>query len=190
MPFTSLFATVLLSVTAPAEFDLTCFYASRAEESGLERAEHCARQDPDRLVIASAVMADLAFDEHGLAPLATANAWRWVNRAGHSVPVLTYDNGADDFVEGLTRGPDAQGNIVFYDRNLDPVIRTPYRWAEPFEQGVTLVCADCVPERVAGGEHMTMVGKQWAAIGRDGRLVTPWLASRGAAEEALGARRR
>lgn len=190
MPFTSLLATVLLSVGAPAEFDLTCFYASRAAQSGLERAEHCARQDPDRLVIATAVMADLAFDEHGLAPLATAGGWRWVRKDSHSVPVLTYDNGADDFVEGLTRGRDAKGNITFYDRKLDPVLRTPYRWAEPFERDVTLVCLDCVPVPVAGGEHMTMVGKQWAGIGRDGRLVTPWRDSRGAAEEALGDRRR
>jgi hypothetical protein len=114
----------------------------------------------------------LSFDKDGIAAVWIAAVKRFhnVGRDGRMVPVVTYDNGPDYFVEGLARTP-ANGKVGFIDRTLRVVIPARYDMAFPFEHGRAAVCNGCVPKR--HGEHAFMEGGLWGMIDRDGREIVP-----------------
>lgn len=186
----ALFASLLLSATPPTGYPLPCMYPDRFEQGAMEHAAHCAREEGEALVLAPAVRERLDFGTEALAPVAAGRGWHWVRPDGASAAVLTYDNGADDFIEGRTRGRGPDGLMRYYDSRLDLVLQTPYRWAEPYDHGRAIVCDDCRTERVDGGEHSIQVGTRWSAIDRDGRRLLPWQTSRLAVQAALDAQRR
>lgn len=157
---------------AAATFSLSCMYADQGEGGGLEAAEHCARLEGDTLVLSPKLLERMDFSGDGLSPLFTNRSWHWVRRDGHAVPVVTYDNMADDFVDGLARGP-WQGGMAYYDTQLKRVITTPYDWVDRFEGGLAQVCKGCRRQTTPDGEHWFMTGGEWGAIDRQGRLVQP-----------------
>lgn len=168
------------AASTPA-FDLPCLYADRGEGGGLEAADACARRDGDTLVIRPGMLARMDFGEgglppSGLSPLFTDRSWHWVRRDGYAVPVVTFDNMADDFVEGLARGP-WRGGMAYYDTQLNRVLALPYDWVDRFENGVARVCKGCWRQTTPDGEHGFMTGGQWGAIDRQGRLAQPLAAA-------------
>ncbi len=170
MLIAALLASLALSSGNPVEYDLPCFFADKEAGGTLEHVEHCARATNDAVEFRPAVMARMDFGDDGLSP-ATANGfWHWVRPDGRAVAVLTYDNGADDFQEGFTRGPWA-GGMAFYDKQLNRVLATPFDWVARFEGGVAAVCKGCRIERTRDGEHSFVTGGEWGAIDRQGRLV-------------------
>ena len=96
--------------------------------------------------------------------------FHYVGRDGRMVPVITYDNGPDDFVEGRARTP-VDGRIGYIDRTLRVVIPARYDMGFPFEHGRAVVCRGCVAKRQ--GEHAFMEGGLWGMIDRDGREIVP-----------------
>lgn len=88
------------------------------------------------------------------------------------LPVLTYDNGPDYFVEGLTRAR-IGGKIGYYDQHLRQVIAPRYDWGSPFEHGRAEVCNGCKPVPTDADGHTVMVGGTWATIDRHGNEVVP-----------------
>ncbi len=165
----------LAPVPAPAPaaaFDLKCLHARQGTGGELEFAPHCARREAGRLRFNPAVLRQMAFDADGLSAVAV-DGWSWVRADGVSAPVITFDNGPDEFVAGLVRGRQADGAMVYYDKRLDVALATPYTWVEPFIGGLAAVCARCRFEPDASGEHLAAVGGQWGAIDRGGRLVLP-----------------
>lgn len=86
--------------------------------------------------------------------------------------MLTFDNGPDDFAEGLARTT-RSGKIGFIDRQLSEVIAPSWDFAFPFEDGVAVVCQGCRPHPVGDGEHSEVRGGSWGTIDRSGAIVVP-----------------
>lgn len=81
-----------------------------------------------------------------------------------------YDNGPDYLVEGRRRYID--GDLVgFLDECLRVAVPARFTFAEPFWNGLALVCIGCVV--APGGEHRRMVGGQWGAVDRHGQARIP-----------------
>jgi hypothetical protein len=120
----------------------------------------------------------LRFDPHNLAAVALlvqedAGAVRWfyVRRDGGMAPVMMYDNGPEDFPDGLARSP-VGGKIGYIDRNLKLVIPAIYDGAYPFENGIAVVCRDCT--LVSGGGHSWYERGVWGCIDRSGNELAPF----------------
>lgn len=110
-----------------------------------------------------------AFSAECIAAVADTNGWAYIDREGRVlVRSHVVDNGPDPFREDRARFV-RNGKLGFIDRSARVVIDADYAYAEPFERGHALICADC--EAVSDGEHTTMAGKKWGAIDMEGRIV-------------------
>ncbi len=170
MLITALLTMLALASGKAAAFDLSCVYPDKNDQGVFDNAEHCAREESGGIVFNPEYLRRMQFGDDRLAPASVAGNWRWVRPDGHSVPVITYDNGPDDFEEGLARGRRPDG-MAYYDRQLNLALATQYAWAEPFSGGLAAVCSRCVI--VPEGEHSRVVGGDWGAIDRKGALVLP-----------------
>lgn len=160
---------LLASLVTPTA-DLPCTYLSKSQQE-LHQVQACASLKNGQPVLDSAVLSDLLFDaaEDGLAQVHVNKVWHWVRPDGDMRAVLTFDNGADPFSEGLTRGPGTKG-VAYYDRRLQQALDLPYAWGMPFQDGYALVCADCEAS-MATGEHRELAGQTWGVIDRAGKEV-------------------
>lgn len=172
MLIAALLSSLALASGNATDYDLPCFYADKESGGSLEHVEHCARATGETVAFRPAVLARMDFAGDGLSPATANGSWHWVRPDGRAVAVVTFDNGADDFVEGLTRGPWA-GGMAYYDLALNRVLTTPYDWVDRYGGGLAVVCKGCRLERTPDGEHSYVVGGQWGAIDRQGRLVLP-----------------
>ena len=160
------------SPNSSSPYDLQCLYAARQDGGMLEPADQCARVEDDTVVFAADVLGRMDFNEDGLSPVFTHGSWRWVRPDGKSVAVVTFDNFADDFDGGLTRGP-WSGGMAYYDTQLNRVLATPYEWVDRYSGGLAVVCEGCRKAVTPDGEHSFMTGGQWGAIDRQGELALP-----------------
>jgi hypothetical protein len=150
---------------------LACTYVAKAPGAELESHPGCARRVEERLVFSAQTLRALSYDQHRLAEVMVEDSgWHYLKPDGASLPVVTYDNGADAFSEGLVRAP-AGGKIAYFDRAFRQVIAPRYEWGSPFENGRALVCLGCKEER--RGEHSWMTGGTWGYIDRSGKEVVP-----------------
>lgn len=156
---------------APGGYPLTCVYEPTNSDEGTTSYTRCARREADGLHIAPVHLARMSFDRLGLAEAAVEDAgWAWIARDGRALPTLTFDNGADPFQHGLTRGREG-GHVVYYDRRFRRVLATPYDWASPFDRrGHAAVCVGCASD---GSEMGFIVGGRWGEIDRTGRVLIP-----------------
>jgi hypothetical protein len=97
--------------------------------------------------------------------------WYYVTPTGRTAPVLTYDNGADYFAEGLARTI-LKGKVGFIDPELAAVIPPTWDFAFPFSGGVAVVCNGCRRYPV-DDEHWELRGGVWGYIERSGAVVVP-----------------
>lgn len=113
----------------------------------------------------------IEFSARGIAAVVDAEGWAYIDRTG-AVRVRPHvvDNGPDAFSEGLARFVE-DGKLGFIDEQARIVISADFAYAEPFKDGYALVCQDCRP--VSDGEHTRMVGAQWGAIDKAGRIAVP-----------------
>ena len=169
---TLLFSLLAAAPGGGATFDLPCHYAQKDAGGMIESAEHCARVEGDGLVFQPDILRVMDFNADGLSPVFAHRSWHWVRPDGKSVPVLTYDNFADDFEAGLTRGP-WSGGMAYYDTDLNRVLTTPFEWVDRYSGGLAVVCEGCRKTFTPDGEHSFMSGGEWGAIDRQGRLVLP-----------------
>jgi hypothetical protein len=134
----------------------------------------CTRVDASgQWRVKAADLRALRFDRHGAAAvwMEGLQAFYYVARDGHMVPVVAYDNGPDAFVEGRAR-TQVDGKIGYVDRKLKVVIPPRYDWGFPFEHGRAVVCSGCAP-KPDGGEHQLVEGGMWGAVDRNGREIVP-----------------
>jgi hypothetical protein len=158
---------------------LDCFYAARPTarnpnpEIGLHR--NCAAVNGDGSVrILAPHLRALDF-ANGLAALnVKGRGWFYVRHNGRTLEVLTNDNGADDFVEGLVRGR-RHGKVAFFDRSFRMVVPPTYDFAWPFENGFAMVCSGCKEKPAASDpdHHVLVDGGLWGYIDHDGRRIIP-----------------
>lgn len=114
-------------------------------------------------------LARQAYDRHGVASL-FVDRWYYVRRDGRSAPVMTFDNGPDDFADGLARSP-LRGKVGFIDQRLRLVIPRRYDGAYPFTHGRAVICIGCRVE--SAGENETLLRGRWGQIDRQGKIITP-----------------
>lgn len=133
-------------------------------------------------------LAALDFDARGLATTWIDGSWSYVKPDGTLLAVVTWDNGPDDFSEGLVRTV-VGGKIAYADEGLEVVVAPRFDWGWPFSNGLALVCLGCRLHQASGDEHTEVIGGTWGYIDRRGDLVVPLQPSRQAAVAERGARR-
>ncbi len=117
------------------------------------------------------------FSKYGLAQVwSDGRIWSRINVFGEIVnEAYFFDNGADYYVAGLTRIVENE-KIGFADMHGQIVITPRFDWASPFayDAPIAIVCEGCksVPVNETG-EYHEIVGGQWGAIDRSGKVVVP-----------------
>ena len=157
---------------------LECTYVARETERNptpLDQ-EHqprgpCATLESDGSVTVHADhLKDLYFADD-LAAILVPAGWFYATSTGRTAPVLTYDNGADYFEEGLARTIRG-GKVGFIDRELTEVIPPTWDFAFPFVDGLAVVCEGC-SSRSVDDEHSEVRGGVWGYVNRSGEVVVP-----------------
>jgi len=96
------------------------------------------------------------------------HAFYYIRKDGKAMKTLTYENGADPFVEGLARTK-IDGKIGFFNTNLDIVLKPIYDFAFPFYKGIAEICTGCKEEKE--GEYSMLKGGRWQEINREGLVI-------------------
>jgi len=86
--------------------------------------------------------------------------------------MVTYDNGPDYWVEGLSRYTNAAGLIGYLDITGREVITAGFEYAEPFYQGVAVVGRG--GKMVTQGEHKVYLGGERNTINTSGDILGDW----------------
>jgi hypothetical protein len=160
-----------------ANADYSCTYSSKAK-SDVVQVDHCASADAaGHIRFKRQHLRALDYDRYGLASVYIDGNWHYVSRDGRLARVMTMDNGADSFADGLARSP-VGAKIGFINRNLTLAIPSRYDGALPFENGSAEVCVDC--KLATEGEHSSYEGGRWACIDRHGQERQPFRAGPGA----------
>lgn len=146
----------------------TCSFTTAKGE--LETFDKCAvRLKNGSFRIERSVMSKIRFNSIGLAGGAIAQeGCFWLRKDRTVRKTHCYDNGADEFSEGLARFVDSKGRFGYMNQRLKVVIPAAYTFGYPFEQGVARVCNDC--EAQGDGEHTKMVGGEWMLIEKSGKV--------------------
>jgi hypothetical protein len=151
---------------------LPCTYVSNAAGAELEPLPGCAAQIDLKLKFARSHLKQMLFSSEGLAAVVVGGQWYYVKPSGDALQVLTYDNGPDDFSEGLTRSS-VNGKVAYFDSTLRQVIAPVYDWGWPFEGGRALVCLGCTADKPDADGHSPIVGGKWGYINKRGDETVP-----------------
>lgn len=163
------FILLLPKALHASPFDLSCMYIGHPpglEVLGPRKA--CARWIDGRLDVAPAIRNRLTYGKYGLGQLLVLGdhgGWRYVKKSGETLSVVTFDNGADYFTEGLTRGIVDDG-IAYFDPSFHQVAG-PYADGSPFRNGRAAVCQGCDRSDAKSREG------RWGFIDRTGKVVAP-----------------
>jgi WG containing repeat len=123
------------------------------------------------VVIQPAYQVADGFSKQGIAAVVDANGWAYIDVKGRVlVRPFVFDNGPDDFREGLARCVEDH-KVGFFDESGRIVIAPRFTFARPFSHGRAEVCTGCAEEK--DGEHSRFVGGRWFAIDRTGRETAP-----------------
>lgn len=170
-----LFALILTGLALPAfaadTYELPCTYAA-VHGNGMDQHLQCAHRAQGKLVISPRHLKHMAFIHHGLAALAVEGQWYYMDHKGSLLDVITFDNGADPFSEGLIRSLD-KGKIAYYDRHFKRVIGSSYDWGTRFIEGRAIVCRGCTLSPPGTDGHQVVTGGLWGAIDRRGKELEP-----------------
>jgi hypothetical protein len=160
-----------------ATADYSCAYSAKGG-GDVVQVDHCASSDAaGHIHLKRQHLRALDFDRQGLASVYLDGNWHYVSRDGRLARVMTMDNGADPFADGLARAQ-VGAKVGFINRNLTLVIPPRYDGALPFDRGSAEVCIDC--KLTSEGEHSSYEGGRWACIDRHGHERQPFSASPGA----------
>jgi len=168
-------AAIALLVCLPAmagDFPLDCIYVADSPEAELKSYPNCAARTGAGLRIAPGHLRRMAFFKSGLASAVIDNHWYYLKPNGDSLLVLTYDNDADDFSEGLTRSL-VRNRVAYFDRDFHQIIPPTYDWGWPFKDGRALVCLGCKLDAPDSEGHQPLVGGKWGFIDKRGHEVVP-----------------
>jgi hypothetical protein len=157
------------SPSGQSAFPLACTYASTSGE--LEVEEACASVAGETPLLAPRILAKLSYTK-GLAYVTVRGMAYHRRRDGTTRRMYIFDNGPDDFVEGLARAI-VGGKIAYVDRRLRIRIATRYDWGDRFDHGRADVCIGCRSVPVGDVEHSVMEGGRWGVIDTSGREVVP-----------------
>lgn len=153
-----------------------CAYLSKPSADNLypgwQVYDNCASHQKGLLNISAYHMGQIDFSDSDLAPFWFQGQHYYVKPDRSYLAVLSYDNGADYFSEGLVRSI-KDGKIVYSNSILETVIPAKYEWGWPFEKGRALVCSGCALQAKDDMGHQSIVGGLWGYIDKEGREVVP-----------------
>ena len=118
--------------------------------------------------VSSEYLASLDFQDQELIALPIGDSFYYIHKNGKKILTLTYDNGADDFSDGLARTRH-NGKIGFFNKNLEIVLKPQYDFAFPFHNGIAEICMGCVEKQE--DEHSMLDGGTWKKIDREGLII-------------------
>lgn len=130
----------------------------------------CAYKTNGQIFVSASALGKLVFSKTGLAPIHIEGKWYYVRRDGSAIPTITFDNGPDEFIEGLARYSDGD-KIGFIDETGRVAIKANYEHATSFRKGYALVCNGA--KKVRKGEHTFMECGLWGCLDQNGRLIYP-----------------
>lgn len=164
-------ASLLLALLLPGGVIAaeTCFALGEDDFSPLA---DCLRNAAGNLELPASSLKQLHFDRDGLAAVWLGGQHYYVRADGHSLPVLSHDNGPDYFTEGLTRAR-IDGRIGYFNPQLQPAFATRFDWGFPFKQGVPEVCNGCTLAAPDADGHRAVVGGEWFLINPHGQVIAP-----------------
>ena len=162
-------AALLSLVTAPALalVDQACY---RMDTDTFKILEGCKRASDGTLIVSETALAQLEYDADGLAAVIAGKHHYYLRRDGRHLAVITYDSGPDYFEEGLARAW-VDGQIGYYDRQLQPAFAARFDWGWPFKDGIAEVCQDCAPGKPDAGGHTAIEGGKHYRIDRQGNIL-------------------
>lgn len=170
-------ATAAWLCSCSSDFPLDCVYVAAEPQADIEPHSDCAALIDQKPRISPAHLHRMSFDRNGLAAAFVDTSWYYMKPGGESLAVITYDNFADEFSEGLVRSL-VDGKIAYYDASFAEVIPPKYDWAWPFENGRALVCRECSLDPPDLDGHRAVVGGLWGYIDHEGNEVVPVTLSR------------
>lgn len=115
-------------------------------------------------------LAQLDYDDDGLAVVWAGDSFHYVNRQGRTQAVITWDNGPDPLAEGLMRGR-VGARIGYFDARLGQAFPATFDFGWPFTDGIAQVCNGCRRGPADAQGHIPMEGGVWFHIDRQGRRV-------------------
>lgn len=170
--FANLLLIAYVGAAQSAEFTIPCTYISTEERAELEPIAECVSRRNNTFEVSKAHLARMHFSEFNVAAVRIEGEWHYVKPNGAILSVLSYDNGADEFREGLTRSF-VNGKIAYYDHTLREVIPPKYDWGWPFEGGRAVVCLGCKKGKPDEYGYTPIVGGLWGYIDHKGNEVVP-----------------
>lgn len=166
------FALFVAANASALDFPMECTYVANTRTAELESHTRCAALVGRSWRIAVEHLKKMSYTSSGLASAWIDGHWYYVKPNGDLLQVVTFDNGADYFSDGLTRSL-MSGKIAYFDTNLHQVIAPKYDWGWPFESGRALVCLGCAVGRSSEDGHGSVDGGRWGFIGKSGREIVP-----------------
>lgn len=168
-------ASLTLANSASADGDVRdCSYVPRGGTDPVAVPACATISEEGRLHLRPGRLADMQFDEHGLAAVLVGPFAFYVARDGRSAGVAQVDQRAVAFHDGLAPSPQWRGEgykIGYVDQRLRLVIPARYDGGLAFENGRAQVCNGCTVRR--DGEMADLVGGTWGCIDTHGHEVVP-----------------
>jgi len=134
--------------------------------------DNCAIYLNGKLEINPDHFTKIAFSSDNLAPFWTSGQMFYLKPNGDYLPVITYDNGPDEFQEGLVRRQ-IGSKIAYYNKNFEQVLAAKYDWGWPFSHGRALVCRGCTIQPPDGEGHRAVTGGLWGYVDHNGTEIIP-----------------
>ena len=151
---------------------IECTYTANDPMAELQSYRDCAQVISGKLAILPEHLKKIHFGPDGLATIRVSEQIYYIKPNGDLLPVITYDNWADTFSEGLTRSR-VNGKVAFFNADFRQVIPPKYDWAWPFEVGRALVCNVCSAALPDIDGHTSISGGRWGYINQQGGEVVP-----------------
>jgi WG containing repeat len=155
-----------------SDFPIACTYVENQPTAELESHAGCAARVGGLWRISDEHLAKMSYTTRGLASVLIDERWYYVKPDGDLLQVVTFDNGADYFSEGLTRSV-VRGKIAYFDSKFLRVIPPKYDWGWPFEARRALVCIGCKPGKSDEDGHGSVDGGRWGFIDKSGKEIVP-----------------
>lgn len=130
------------------------------------------RRSGGAVIIKPQFLAAEEFSSDGMAAVADASGWKYINRKGTVIVIpFMFDNGPDPFQEGLARFKQGE-KFGFFDERGQVIIPARFDFTAPFSNGLAAFCQGCREHRE--GEHSSYKGGKWGFIDKKGQTaITP-----------------
>lgn len=178
--------TVLSASVVSAGDSIDCAYLPKSSKAGqlcsVQEYRNCGTNLEGKMSLSKKHLLRMHYDRYGLATIFIQGQYYYVKADGSMLPVIGYDNWADDYSEGLVRSS-VDGKIAYYDRSFKQIIAPKYDGAWPFKKGRALVCTDCKRNLSDEEGHTMMTGGLWGYINKKGEEIIPVRYTRKEAEQ-------